>query len=319
MKQVKPGFKQNKRQFAKGEKPQGKAPWHRYDAAKKAAKPSGQHGRDKDKKGGQGVPAQHGRDRANKAAPPPLQPSMLSHGGVLVWGVHAVKEAWLNPKRRCFKLCLTEGSRAAMEGVLGEARKKGLVRPDPISVERGELDQLLPPNSVHQGVVVEVASLPDVQLHEVLESELVVVLDQVTDPHNVGAILRSAAAFGAGAVIGTERNAPNATGVLAKAASGALEHVPLVQVVNLSRAIAELQKAGFWCVGLAEEGKHDLGEVDLSGKTALIFGAEGEGLRRLTREHCDELVRLPTEGPIGSLNVSNAVCTALYEAKRQKA
>jgi 23S rRNA (guanosine2251-2'-O)-methyltransferase len=116
----------------------------------------------------------------------------------------------------------------------------------------------------------------------------------------------------------TERNAPGLTGVLAKAASGAIEHVPLVHVVNLARAIEELQQAGYWCVGLAEEATKDLSECDLSGRTALFLGAEGEGLRQLTRKKCDELARLPTGGPIGSLNVSNAAAVALYEVRRQK-
>jgi 23S rRNA (guanosine2251-2'-O)-methyltransferase len=172
-------------------------------------------------------------------------------------------------------------------------------------------------------VVIEVEPLEDIWLADLLaeapERAVLLVLDQVTDPHNVGAILRSAAAFGAGAVILTERNAPSTTGVLAKAASGAIEHVPLVHVTNLSRALIELQEAGYWCVGLAEEAKHHLDGIDLSAKTALVLGAEGEGLRRLTREHCDELARLPTGGAIGSLNVSNAAAVALYEARKQKA
>ena len=134
----------------------------------------------------------------------------------------------------------------------------------------------------------------------------------------MGAIARSAAAFGAGAVIMTERNAPGLTGVLAKAASGAIEHVPLIHIVNLARAIEELQQAGYWCVGLAEEAERDLSACDLTGRTALLCGAEGEGLRQLTRKKCDELARLPSSGPIASLNVSNAAAVALYEVRRQK-
>jgi 23S rRNA (guanosine2251-2'-O)-methyltransferase len=242
--------------------------------------------------------------------------------GTLLWGLHACRAAWLNPKRRCFHLWTTEAGLAGFQKTLEEAERLRLTRPAPKRVERHEFDRLLPPGSVHQGIALETAALPETALHEVIGGEtppdLVIALDQVTDPHNVGAIARSAAAFGAGAVIMTERNAPGLTGVLAKAASGAIEHVPLVHIVNLARAIEELQQAGYWCVGLAEEGEKDLSELDLSGRTALFLGAEGDGLRQLTRKKCDELARLPTGGPIGSLNVSNAAAVALYEVRRQK-
>jgi 23S rRNA (guanosine2251-2'-O)-methyltransferase len=228
----------------------------------------------------------------------------------------------MNPKRRCFRLWLTEAGAKAFAPTQAEARENLLKRPDAKRVERPELDRITPPGSVHQGIVAEVAPLSEPSLHDLLAGDpppdLLLVLDQVTDPHNVGAILRSAAAFGVGAVILTERNAPNATGVLAKTASGALEHVPLIHVVNLSRALDDLKQAGYWCIGLAEEGKQELSALDLSGRTALVLGAEGDGLRHLTRQKCDELARLPTGGPIGSLNVSNAAAVGLYEARRQK-
>lgn len=237
----------------------------------------------------------------------------------LLYGLHAVREAWLNPQRRCRQLWLSGGMADEFAPVLALAAENGLQRPEPQSADKTMLDYMLP-GAVHQGIVLDTAPLPDLGLNALLEKQprLLVVLDQVTDPHNVGAIMRSAAAFGALGIILTDRHAPSMTGTLAKTASGALEHVALVHVVNLARALDQLREAGFWCVGLAEEGARDLGQLDLSGPTALVLGAEGEGLRRLTRERCDELARLPTQGAIGSLNVSNAAAVALYEAKRQK-
>lgn len=242
--------------------------------------------------------------------------------GVFIWGLHAARAAWLNPKRRCFRVWLTEAGKATFEASISEAKEALLKRPDAKIVDRHELDRLTPPGSVHQGIVLEVAPLHEPLLHEIIGGDnppdLLLMLDQVTDPHNVGAILRSAAAFGAGAVIMTERNAPIMTGVQAKAASGATEHVPHIHVVNLARALDELQQAGYWCVGLAEEGEKQLSQLDLSGRTVLVLGNEGEGLRQLTRKKCDELAKLPTGGPIASLNVSNAAAVALYEIRRQK-
>ena len=271
-----------------------------------------------------------GRDRRGqnpifKPRAAPAQPTFQPHDqdSVLVWGLHAVRAAWLNPKRRCYRLWISESSSANFEPIKTEARDTLLLkRPDPKKVERQELDRMTPPGSVHQGIVLEMAPLPEPSLHDLISGdhppELLIMLDQVTDPHNVGAILRSAAAFGAGAVIMTERNAPTTTGVLAKSASGALEHVPMIHVVNLSRALDDLKQAGYWSVGLAEEGERDLGALDLTGRTVVVLGAEGDGLRQLTRKKCDELSRLPTGGEIGSLNVSNAAAVALYEVRRQK-
>ncbi len=264
---------------------------------------------------------------AKKSAPPQAKTKIKVQAaprprGPLLWGIHAVREAWLNPKRKVLAFWATESGLAALKETLAKTNKRSLPRPAPVKVERAEIDALLPRGTVHQGVILEVESLPEMSLDDFLGLEdggdLVVILDQVTDPHNVGAVLRSAAAFGAGAVIVTERNAPGATGILAKTASGGAEHVPLISVVNLSRALEALKAENFWCVGLAEEGEKDLSESNLgSGRIALVMGAEGEGLRRLTREHCDELVRLPTSGAIGSLNVSNAAAVSLYEVVRQ--
>jgi len=245
-----------------------------------------------------------------------------AQGGLVLWGLHAAREAWLNPNRKCHRLWLTESGQTAFMKTFEEGREEGLARPTPALVEKREIEDLLPQGSVHQGIALEIAPLAEIDFDVFFSGEdlpdLIILLDQVTDPHNVGAVLRSAAAFGAGALITTERNAPNMTGILAKTASGALEHVPMLTVVNLARALASLQKVGYWCVGLAEEGKRDLGDLDFQGRTALVMGAEGDGLRRLTREGCDELVRLPTVPPIGSLNVSNAAAVAMYEARKQK-
>lgn len=242
--------------------------------------------------------------------------------GVWLYGLHPSAAAWVNPDRRVHRLLVTESGRAAMEPAMAEAKAKGLNRPGITRVERIDLDRMLPPGAVHQGIALDVAPLPEVGIEDVCaaaasdSSALVVVLDQVTDPHNVGAILRSAAAFGARAVLVTERHAPETTGVLAKSASGALEVVPLVRVTNLARALGELQEAGFWSVGLAESGAQTLAQCNLTGRTALVMGAEGSGLRRLTMERCDVIARLPTQGPVGSLNVSNAAAVALYEVAR---
>ena len=192
------------------------------------------------------------------------------------------------------------------------------------TLDRVALERLLPSGAVHQGVAALVEPLEQPDILEVCDqaasagSALVLILDQVTDPHNVGAILRSAAAFGARAVIVTERNAASESGTLAKSASGALEHVPLVPVTNLARAMAQLKEAGFWCIGLAAEASQTLADIDLSGRIAIVLGAEGAGLRRLTRDNCDKLARLPTQGPIGQLNVSNAAAIALYEVARRR-
>lgn len=242
--------------------------------------------------------------------------------GVFLYGLHPVAAALVNPERRIHRLLMTEGARASLEPALAEAKARGLARPSPTPVERSELDRLLSAGAVHQGVAVDAAPLPELGIEDVCAEigespqAVIVVLDQVTDPHNVGAVLRSAAAFGARAVVVTERHAPETTGVLAKSASGALEAVPLIRVTNLVRALGELQQAGFWTVGLAESGKGTLAQIDLSGRTALVMGAEGSGLRRLTMERCDVIARLPTGGPVGSLNVSNAAAVALYEVAR---
>ncbi|MCL2469851.1 MAG: 23S rRNA (guanosine(2251)-2'-O)-methyltransferase RlmB [Alphaproteobacteria bacterium] len=243
--------------------------------------------------------------------------------GVYIWGIHAIAQAWLNPARRCFNLFLTQNAYKSLESTLALAEKRHLKRPSPLLVEQDELARLTPKGSVHQGAVLDASPLPVLSLDDLLAKEpfpeLLILLDQVTDPHNVGAVLRSAASFGANGVIMPQHGAPSLTGTLIKSASGAAEHVPLVHVVNLARTIRALQQEGFFCIGLAEEGQRRLDQENLTkAPLALVLGGEGDGLRALTRKHCDCLASLPTCPPIGSLNVSNAAAIALYEVARQK-
>ncbi len=241
---------------------------------------------------------------------------------IAIFGFHAVAAAWLNPRRVCRRLLLTTAGKKTLDEILPQARKLNVRRPDFEMVEHSTLDKLVPSGAVHQGIVLTVEALPEPDLEDVLgdenEKACLIVLDQVTDPHNVGAILRSASAFGAKALLVTERHAPATTGTLAKAASGALEHVPIVRVSNLAQSLGILQKANYWCIGLDESGPNNLHQIKMPQKVALVLGAEGEGLRRLTRERCDEIARLPTKPPIGSLNVSNAAAVALYEVMRKE-
>jgi 23S rRNA (guanosine2251-2'-O)-methyltransferase len=244
--------------------------------------------------------------------------------GVWLYGIHPVLAALANPKRRAYRVIVSseaEGTLAPRIVTISQGRS-GL--PQTEILPREALERLLPRGAVHQGIAAQLDALEEPDIEDILratdgaDSACVVVLDQVTDPHNVGAIIRSAAAFGTAAVIMPERNSPPSTGTLAKAASGAIERVPLVRVVNLSRALDRLKQAGFWCIGLDASATTALHEADLSGKVAVVLGAEGEGLRRLTREHCDLMVRIPIGRAVESLNVSNAAAIALYELARPK-
>ena len=227
-------------------------------------------------------------------------------GPVILYGWHTVTMALANPQRQIRKLTLTENAarRLADENIAMPVTPE-IVRPQ-------EIDRLLSPDAVHQGLLAEADPLPSPDIEDLEQDGMVLVLDQITDPHNVGAILRSAAAFAVKAIVTTARHSPEATGVLAKAASGALELVPMVTVQNLARALTTLNELGFQTVGLDSEGSADLSEVTLREPLALVLGAEGKGLRQLTRETCSVVARLDMPGEIKSLNVSNAAVLSLY-------
>jgi 23S rRNA (guanosine2251-2'-O)-methyltransferase len=225
---------------------------------------------------------------------------------VVLYGWHTVTAALRNPARHVRKLLATENAarRLAEEGL--EA-KPDVVRPSAI-------DERLLPDAVHQGLYLETDPLPAPAIEDLPAKGIVLVLDRITDPHNVGAIFRSAAALAAAAIVTTQRHSPDATGALAKAASGALELVPLVNVQNLARALSALKQNGFLVVGLDSSGEQDFAALPLRAPLALVLGAEGKGLRQLTKETCDHVARLDLPGAIKSLNVSNAAALALYVA-----
>jgi 23S rRNA (guanosine2251-2'-O)-methyltransferase len=226
-----------------------------------------------------------------------------------LWGKHAVAAALDNPERKVLRAWATRDANAFMQFPKNVAVTLADV---------ADLGRLVPHDTPHQGVVIEVEPLEEVWLDELLnaatEKAVLLVLDQVTDPHNVGAILRSAAAFGAVGIVTQDRHSPPESGVVAKAASGALERVPWVRVVNLARALEEIGEAGFWRIGLTGDAETELKDALGPGRVALVLGAEGAGLRPNTREHCDALARLPISDVIESLNVSNAAAVALYAA-----
>ena len=225
------------------------------------------------------------------------------------WGRHAVAAALDNPERKVLRAWATREAADFMQF------------PENVAVtlaDVADLGRLVPNDAPHQGVVIEAEPLDDLWLADLLaeadERAVLLVLDQVTDPHNVGAILRSAAAFGALGIITQDRHSPAEGGVIAKAASGALERVPWVRVVNLARALEEMAEAGFWRIGLAGDAQTDLKDALGPPRVALVLGAEGPGMRSNTRDHCDALARLPISDAVESLNVSNAAAVALYAA-----
>src|SRR4051794_4799134 len=227
-------------------------------------------------------------------------------GPVILYGWHTVAAALANPQRQIRKLLLTENAARRL------ADERIDTRVTPEIVRPSDIDHRLGPDAVHQGMLAEAEPLPSPDLETLAQHGIVLVLDQITDPHNVGAILRSAAAFAVKAIVTTARHSPEATGVLAKAASGALELVPMVTVQNLARALNALNERGFQTVGLDSQGSEDLSDIALQEPLALVLGAEGKGLRQLTRETCSVVARLDMPGEIKSLNVSNAAVLSLY-------
>ncbi len=249
-----------------------------------------------------------------------------------LFGVHAVGEAILNPKRHIHEILVTTQGEKQIMPILRESEALNLQRPEPIIVEKHNLEDMLPDGAVHQGMALRVQGLyapsldkfcSELEKNNNIKDNIFVVLDQVTDTHNVGAILRSSAFFSVKGMIVQERHTPEIKGVIAKVACGGVEHVPVFRETNLSRALEVLQNNDILCMGLDERGRMTLPEVmedkNLSSYSgiALVLGAEGEGLRRLTAENCDVLVQLPSSGgAIKSLNVSNAAAVALYELNR---
>ena len=222
-----------------------------------------------------------------------------------IYGFHSVAAALKAPRRELIRLYATP---AAAERLSAEIAARGL---ETRIVSLEEISARAPRDAVHQGVLLEARPLAPIDVAELPANGLVLVLDQITDPHNVGAILRTAAAFAVDALVTTERHSPEFAGALAKSASGGLEHVPICSVTNLARALAEMGDMGYWRIGLDSEAPARLSDETLSRPLALVLGAEDRGLRRLTRERCDRLGRLDLPGPIKSLNVSNACAIAL--------
>lgn len=231
-----------------------------------------------------------------------------SSGATLIYGIHAVEAALSNPRRILDALWLTDNARHRLQHVLATRQL------EPNNCRPADLDKRLGADTVHQGALLETRPLPDLAITDLIELDpsLIVVLDQVTDPHNVGAVLRSAAAFGATGMVMTRRNSPPLAGALAKAASGALELVPIALVQNLARAVDELKKAGVVCIGLDASGTTLIEDLSPPEAVAIILGAEGRGLRQLTKSSCDFVCRLLTSGPLESLNVSNAAAVGLH-------
>jgi 23S rRNA (guanosine2251-2'-O)-methyltransferase len=231
-------------------------------------------------------------------------------GPDIIYGTHPVEAALRNPKRKPLALWVTKNALNRLQGQNIPLR--------PVIIHPKDLDRRLGADAVHQGILLEASPLLQPRLDQISREGTVVILDQITDPHNVGAIFRSCAAFGVTALVTTARHSPEASGVLFKAASGAAEFVPFVKVTNLARALEELKSYGFYIAGLEGSAQRTIQAAGLVPPLALVLGAEGKGLRRLTRETCDALFRLDLPGPLKSLNVSNACALALNAVRSGK-
>ncbi|MBO38318.1 MAG: 23S rRNA (guanosine(2251)-2'-O)-methyltransferase RlmB [Rhodospirillaceae bacterium] len=233
-----------------------------------------------------------------------------------IYGFHAVSAALKNSHRMAKRVLFLKDILDQVEPLLAYID----IEAEPAS--RDQMAKVLPPGAVHQGIAALMSALPRISLEDIcqeakiLPNALIVILDRVSDPQNIGAIIRSASVLGAIAVIIQDRNAPQITGVIAKAASGGIEHIPLVRVINLSRAMETLKKSGFWCIGLDSDATTELQQVKRTSHSVLVLGSEGTGLRRLVREKCDELARIQGSAQLTSLNVSNAAAIALYEIRQ---
>ena len=268
------------------------------------------------------------RPRQSRTSPPRAHHSCRPRAGERwLYGRHTVAAALANPERRWRRLVALAGQEAEAQQLLaGAVAERRATSAAALQIlEREALGALLPPGSVHQGFALEVEPLPAIAFGDLLRElettparSIILLLDQITDPQNIGAVLRSAAAFGARAVLTAAHGAPPITGALAKAASGAVDRLPLIRVANLVQALARLKENGFWVCGLDETAEQSLSDVELGARVALVLGSEGSGLRRLVREHCDYLARLPTSSAQPSLNVSNAAAVALYELARDR-
>jgi 23S rRNA (guanosine2251-2'-O)-methyltransferase len=248
--------------------------------------------------------------RSDRRQFPPRSPAERRPESLWIYGIHPVIAALANPRREVRRIVATRNALAR----LADAGAGFAVEPEPTTPR--ELDLLLGGEAVHQGVAIEAAPLPPIPVESLADARLIAVLDQLTDPHNVGAILRSAAAFGADGIVTTTRYAPAETGVLAKAASGALDAIAWVEAPNLARALDEIGEIGFTIIGLDGGAERRIEEAIAGDRIALVLGAEGKGLRHLTRQKCHALARIPVGGRIASLNVSNAAAVSLYLARR---